>query len=380
MKRAFIILFLLVIITSLFVSTNFVYADENSFENCFSYCVSDFNSGYVLFAKNEHKKHEIGSMVKIMTLNLFFEELENNTISLDEKIKVSAQAAAMGGSQMFLDANEEYLVEDLIKGIIIASANDAAFAIGERISGSIDKFVEKMNKKAIELGMNNTKYVNSSGLPSDSEQYSTAFDVNICTRNLMKHKDYHKYSKIWYEDFVHPSGRVTRLTNTNKLIKKYSNCICGKTGFTNDAGFCVSAGAKKDDFTVISTVIGSDSSDYRFKTAIDLFNKAFSVFSRKIVYKENEVIDTINVKKGKEDLANLYVNNEVGLLYKNNEPISSIEYLYEKSKNAPFDKDSCVGKISIKTGDYEENVNVYTCDAVDKKGFIDYFREILTKK
>ena len=380
MKKSVFIFLLVFLISYLLFPVNSIFAEEAIEEKCFSYCVSDYSSGLILYAKNEHKKHEIGSMVKIMTLNIFFEELENNTISLDEEVYISDNAASMGGSQMFLDKNTSYKVSDLIKGIVVCSANDAAYAIGERISGDINSFINLMNNKAKEYGMNNTLFANSTGLPSNKEQYSTAFDINIATKKLMEHDKYYDYAKIWYEDFVHPSGRITRITNTNKLLKRYNKCICAKTGYTNEAGFCISAGAKKDDFKVISTVIGGESSDDRFNAAISLFNRAFSTYSTKLLYRKNEVIDQVNVIKGKENQVNVYVDKDVSLLYKENELISDVQYNYSKDIEAPFLMNQNIGYIEVKTGDNVEKVNVLTCKEIQKKGLFDYFSQILTKK
>ena len=196
----------------------------------FSAYLTDFNSGRVLFAKNENERHEIASMVKIMTANLAFEAVERGELSLDEDITVSETASSMGGSQMFLDANTAYKATDLIKGIIIASANDASVAIAERLCGSHEAFVALMNERAAQLGMNDTKFCCATGLPDSGEQYSTARDVNIMTRQLMSHAKYYDYAGIWMEDYTHPSGRVTQLVNTNKLIRGYRGCIGGKIG------------------------------------------------------------------------------------------------------------------------------------------------------
>ena len=191
---------------------------------------------------------------------------------------------------------------------------------------------------------------------------------------------YYDYANIWYEDFVHPSGRITRITNTNKLLKRYNKCICAKTGYTNEAGFCISAGAKKDDFKVITTVIGGESSDDRFNAAISLFNRAFSTYSTKLLYRKNEVIDQVNVIKGKENQVNVYVDKDVSLLYKENELISDVQYNYSKDIEAPFLMNQNIGYIEVKTGDNVEKVNVLTCKEIQKKGLFDYFSQILTKK
>ena len=245
MKKIITCLILIAAVAAAFAANTACAEEEQKLVTAFSAYLTDSKSGRVLYAKDENEKHEIASMVKIMTATLTFEALERGELSLEEEIVVSHEAAGMGGSQMFLDAGESYKAGDLLKGVVIASANDASVALAERISGSHEAFVNKMNARARELGMNNTRFCCATGLPDSGEQYSTAKDVNVMTRELMKHKAYYDYAGIWLEDVVHPSGRTTQLVNTNKLIRNYSGCVGGKTGFTDEAGFCLSACAER---------------------------------------------------------------------------------------------------------------------------------------
>ena len=218
-------------------------AMENSEQNVVngsarSAYLMDYDTGTVIYERNSDAKHPIASMVKIMTLLLTFENVNNGTLSLDEKLTISQTASGMGGSQMFLDAGKEYSVSDLIKGVTVVSANDASVALAEAISGSKEAFVDLMNEKAQKLGMVNTVFVNVTGLP-ESGQHSTAKDVSIMMRELLKNDEYYKYSGIYMENYTHPDGRISELVNTNKLIRFYNGCDAGKTGFTNDAMFCL---------------------------------------------------------------------------------------------------------------------------------------------
>lgn len=315
--------------------------------NCHSAYLSDFATGAELYSYNADSKHEIASMVKIMTADLVFEAIENGQLSVDDEITVSERASSMGGSQMFLDANEKYKVGDLIKGVIVASANDAAVALAETVSGSVEGFVNLMNEKAEALGMNNTKFANPTGLPSESEQYSTARDVNIMTRELMKHDGYYDYAGIWTEDFVHPSGRVTTLTNTNKLIRSYQGCLGGKTGYTDCAKFCVSACAERNGIKTVATVIGAADSKTRFAEACGLFNYGFANFKNQVVCKKGEKIDrSVAVEKSRVKVMTPVAATDASILVKQGDDVK-VEYELPEKIKAPVSKGDKIGRIKI---------------------------------
>ena len=315
--------------------------------NCHSAYLADYATGAELYSYNADSRHEIASMVKIMTADLVFEAIDAGEISIDDEVTVSEYAQSMGGSQMFLDAHEKYKVDDLIKGVIVASANDAAVALAEAVSGSAEGFVHEMNAKAEELGMTNTKFANPTGLPSEREQYSTARDVNIMTRELMKYPSYHEYAKIWTEDFVHPSGRVTTLTNTNKMIRQYSGCLGGKTGYTATAKFCVSACAERNGVKTVATVIGADDSKTRFAEACKLFNYAFANFRNEIVCKKGEKIEkSVDVEKSRVKTMTPVAAVDASVLIKQGDEIK-VEYELPDKIKAPVKKGDLIGKIKI---------------------------------
>ena len=245
-----------------------------------SACLMDFKSGEILYEKNPHEKLPVASMVKMMTILLTLENLEEGRISLDDKVFTSEKAAGMGGSQVFIDPYQDYLLSDLLKSVIMASANDGSVALAEYISGSENNFVKQMNKRAKELGMNDTNYVNSTGLPAP-EQYSSAYDSALVLSEVVKYDTYHNYSTIWMDKLIHPSGRVTELVNTNRLVKYYQGCDGGKTGSTDEAGCCLSASAVRDDMRLISVIVGAENSSKRFNECSELFNYGFSNFESK---------------------------------------------------------------------------------------------------
>ena len=218
----------------------------------------DYATDTVLYARNENERLPIASMVKIMTSLLTLEAVERGDISLDDDVEISQNSASMGGSQVFLDAGTTHKAGELLKTVIVASANDSCVALAEHISGSVENFVAKMNARAKELGMNDTSFKNCTGLPA-AESFSSAKDVSVMFRQLVKHKEYFEYAKIWLEDYKHPDGRTTTITNTNKLVRFYQGCDGGKTGFTSEAKFCLCATAKKSDMRVVAVVIGAES-------------------------------------------------------------------------------------------------------------------------
>lgn len=281
-----------------------VYADANFDQTAKSAILMDYNSKTIVYQKDKDKKLPIASMVKLMTIYLTFKSIEDKTLSFNQKITISENASGMGGSQVFIDPYVQYSVNDLLKSVIMASANDASVALAEAISGSEANFVELMNKTAVELGMKNTKYVNSTGLPAP-EQYSTAYDSAIILSNVIKYDDYHKYSNIWMDELIHPSGRKTELVNTNKLIRYFDGCDGGKTGSTSEAGYCLSASAKRDNMRLISVIIGAKTGKDRFKESTELLNYGFSNYQNKQIVSKDCVLQEVPTTRCKQKIAQI---------------------------------------------------------------------------
>lgn len=351
--------------------------DKSITVGCKSAYLMDSNSGECIYKQNECERLPIASMCKVMTLTLVMDAVDSGKLALDDMITVSENASGMGGSQVFLASGCKYSVEQLVKSIVVCSANDSCVALSETIAGSEDGFVAAMNKKAEELGCSNTLFANCTGLPKPT-QYSCAKDVAVMFNNLLKYENYFNYSKIWLEDFVHPDDRVTSMTNTNKLLKKYNLCDGGKTGFTNEAGFCFTATAKKDNLRLISAVLGADSSDHRFDSTINMFNYGFANFRNKIILdKDMPLNDEFNVSGGKKQSfavcpeKNCYVFTEM-----NKEPEISYNVI-PYSVKAPVAKGQNVGTIEIyKNGILYETVNAVSAEDVKKAGFGDNFKNI----
>lgn len=303
---------------------------------CKAAYLCDYDSGTQIEAKNETQRLPIASMCKIMTLLLSFEAADGGQLGYDEQITVSENAAGMGGSQVFLQANLSYPAEQLIKSVAVCSANDSCVALAERIAGSEAAFVERMNERARELGAENTLFSNCTGLPKEP-QYSCAKDVAVMLREMLTHQKYYEFSRVWLEDFAHPDGRTTTITNTNKLIRFYEGCDGGKTGFTNQAGFCLAATAKRGDTRLISVVIGAESSDKRFAGTKNLFNYAFNCYeSKKILDASGTLEQKIAVRGSKTAEIELKAENSVSVFCKKGETGNiSVEYFLEDSVKAP---------------------------------------------
>ncbi len=273
--------FILLIALLLFIQRVNIYADVADnipFDvNADSALLMDFSTGTVLYAKNADLALPPASVTKIMTLLLFMEEVDAGNISLDEDISISEYAASMGGSQVYLEPGETMKAEELLKCVIIASANDAAVALAEKTAGSEEAFVNKMNKRAAELSMNNTHFENVTGLDDDTTKHlTTAYDIALMSRELLKHDTILKYSTIWMDTI---RNGAFGLTNTNRLIRFYDGATGLKTGSTSRAGFCMSASAKRDGMHLIAVIMGADTRDIRNEAAKQLLDYGFAGYS-----------------------------------------------------------------------------------------------------
>ena len=252
----------------------------------------DFGTGKVLSEKDSHTHLPIASVTKLMTLLLAFEAIDRGEMTLDQKLVASETASGMGGSQVFIDAGAEYEVSALLHAIAISSANDVSVMIAENLAGSEQNFVEMMNKRVKELGGNDTNYGNCTGLPC-ATAFSCAFDVALVMRQVLTHPIYYEISGIWMEDFAHPSGRVTQMANTNKLLRSYGGCDAGKTGSTSEAGFCLSASALRGDMRLIAVVLGAENSKARFNECAKLLDYGFDNYVSQCVLSKGTDLDNL---------------------------------------------------------------------------------------
>lgn len=338
----------------------------------------DYATGTVLYARKENERLPIASMVKIMTSLLVLEAEERGDISLDDEVEVSQNSASMGGSQVFLEAGSKHKARDLLKTVIVSSANDSCVALAEHICGSVEGFVARMNARAKELGMNDTVFKNCTGLPA-AESFSSAKDVSKMFGELIKHNEYFDYSKVWLEDYKHPDGRTTTITNTNKLVRFYQGCDGGKTGFTSEAKFCLSATAKKNDMRVIAVLIGADSSKVRNAAVSAMFDYAFSNFSNEIMLKSGENLDIrLSVSGGKQNDIAIGVDRDVArFVARDDNAKYEVKYRLPSSVKAPLKKGDKVGEAYLlKDGIVIDKVNVVANENAERMSFFDAIGEI----
>ena len=310
------------------------------------------DTGEILFDKNAHEKLPPASMTKIMTLLLIMEALDKGNLQKDEMIRVSERAASMGGSQIFLEAGEEMSVNDLLKGVAIASGNDASVALAERLAGSEEAFVKKMNERAKELKLENTHFQNSTGLPADNH-YSTSYDMAMIANELLKYEAITDYTSV-YEDYLR-KGQDNEfwLVNTNKLVRFYPDVDGLKTGYTSEAKYCLTATAKRDDMRVIAVVMGAESPKERNTMVSGLLDYAFNQFETNKLFDRDEKITDIHLLKSKQKNVDIVTKQSISTLHKKGEEEKDIqtEVKLQDTWNLPVKRGDEVGKLYVKDGE-----------------------------
>ncbi len=343
------------------------------------------STGTVIFDKNKDEKLRPASITKIMTLLLIFEALEAGQISLTDEVSVSEYAASMGGSQVYLEPFEVQDVNTMIKCISIASANDASVAMAEKIAGSEEEFVARMNERAKELGMNSTHFVNCCGLDVDNH-YTSAYDVALMSRELiMNHPQISDYSTVWMDTITHTTRKGTSefgLTNTNKLIKFYEGITGLKTGSTSLAKYCLSATAKKGNMNLIAVIMSAPDTKTRFMEASKLLNYGFANYSIFTDNNSDTVLEPVKVSRGVADTVKGRAAQEFSYLCSKGKSADGIRKevaLYEKVE-APVTQDSKIGEI-VYYHDKEKigTVDILAAEAVDKAGWKHYFVKVIKR-
>lgn len=335
-------------------------------------------TGEIIFEKNSHEKLHPASMTKMMSMLLIIEAIENDVISWDEMVTVSENAASMGGSQILLEVGEQMSVQDLFKGIAVASGNDAVVAMAEKIGGSEAIFVDMMNEKAKELGLTDTHFKNPHGL-DDDDHYSSAYDMAMIGKELVKHAKVLEFTKI-YEDYLRQNtDRKIWLVNTNKLVRFYEGVDGLKTGYTASAGYCLTATAKKGSSRFIAVAMGEPDSKTRNQEISEMLDYAFAQYEVEIMLDKDSVIKTIEVEKGRNKFVDLVPLNEVSFLNKKgtNKKNATYEISIDKVK-APVKEGDIVGNLKIKE---DENVirevPITVRESVEKCNLFElYFRHL----
>lgn len=343
-----------------------------------SVLLMDAGTGTVILEKNADEKRPVASVTKLMTILLVLEALDEGKITLEQEVTVSKAAAGMGGSQALLDSGGIYPLSELLKSLIIASANDSAVALAELLMGSEENFASAMNRRAQELGLNDTHYVNASGLPAEG-QYTTARDVAELSREVLKHPTYFEYSGIWMDEIVHKGGRVTQLVNTNRLIRFYEGADGVKTGSTNEAKYCVSATAKRGDERFLAVVLGAPTGAKRFDLAEKLLNYAFENYYTKTFLVKGQVIDKqIPVSGALSRSISASALCDLSVLVKRGEEKNwTMEFNLPKCVRAPQRKGEVIGQaIALRCGERVTDVPIVLCEEIPKLGIPAIIREI----
>ncbi len=333
-------------------------------------------SGKVLYEKNPDAKLPMASMTKIMSMLLIMEKIDNGNLKYDDKVIISKNASGMGGSQVFLQEGEEYKVEALLKCIAVSSANDAVVAMAEKISGSVESFVNLMNEKAKELGLANTHFANPHGLDSENH-YSSARDMSKLAGELLKHKDILKFTSIYEDYLTKPDGSQVWLVNTNRLVRFYDGVDGLKTGYTTEAGYCLTATAKKNDLRLISVVMKSSSGDSRSKDTATLLTYGFNSYKNHIIYESNKELGEVSIEGGKKDKVKVYLKDTASVLLGVTETPKDYSFnIKVDSIKAPSKKDTIVGTAEIidNEGNIIAEKDVIIKEDIIKAGFFDYLK------
>ncbi len=343
--------------------------------SCPSAVLMEQSTGKILYEKDIHSKRPLASVTKIMTMLLAMEAIDAGKFTYDDMITGSAYAKSMGGSTIFLDEGEQLSVRDILKGIAVSSGNDAAVAMAEHIAGSEDNFVAMMNERAKQLGMNNTNFANSNGLPAENH-YSTAYDIALMSRELMKHEDIFDYTTIWMDSLR--NGEFT-LSNTNKLIRFYDGATGLKTGSTDEARFCISATAKRDGMHLIAVIMAAPTSKERQKDASTLLNYGFSNYALHKCATKGESVDNIHIEKSASDTTEILCGEDASYLYqKSASPQISREIVLNDDMKPPYKAGDNAGEMIIKNADKEiAKVPLVFATDVDKVSLFGTFGKLI---
>lgn len=360
-------------------SVNSKSTNINLAENAKSAIMLEASTGKIIFEKNANEKLPMASMTKMMTLLIIMENIENGNIKWSDSVITSEHAASMGGSQIFLEVGEEMTVEELVKGICIASGNDAAVAMAEKIGGTEEEFVKLMNKKAKELQLKNTNFTNACGLDSDNH-YSSARDMAIIGKELVKYDKILEYTGT-YEDYLRKNtDKSFWLVNTNKLVRYYKGVDGLKTGYTEKAGFCITTTAKKDNMRLITVVMGEPSTKIRNAETTSMLDYGFNTYKIDTVASSKKIIASKKVTNGIDKIANIVPKTDINILNTKLGTKRNVTYNLELSTiSAPIKKGDSIGKINV----MENNKIIMTIDATTTKDitkaniFIVYYRNLL---
>ena len=373
MKKICLFLFLM-----FFTITN-VYAEEITLaENATSAILIEASTGEIIYQKNIHEKRPPASMTKMMSMLLIMESLEKGNISLTDEVTASAYASSMGGSQIFLEAGEKMSVEELLKGIAIGSGNDATVAMAEKIAGTEKNFAKLMNDRAKELGLKNTNFKNATGLDAENH-YSTAYDMAMIAKELVKHEKILEFTGTYEEYLRKDSDSPFWLVNTNKLVRFYSGADGLKTGFTSEAGYCLTATAKKDNMRLITVVMNEPTSQIRNSETTSMLDYGFNMYGINEILNTDTILSKEKVELGEIEEVEVVPTENVQILNNKNKEQRNVTYETEINNiKAPIKVGDIVGKIKvIENGKTINTIDITVKENVEKANiFTIYYRNL----
>ena len=339
----------------------------------------DASTGKVLFEQDSHKELPPASVTKVMTMLLVMEAADAGKITLDDKVTISERAASMGGSQMYMEVGETHTVAELMKGVAMASANDGCVALAEYVAGSEEIFVERMNRRAQELGMRDTHFVNTNGLPV-ADHYSSAYDIALMSMKLYEFEETHQWFTTWQDTItVGLPGKEKEfgLTNTNKLIKAYTGCNGIKTGFTSEAGYCLSASATRDDTHLIAVALGSETSKIRNAEIAKMLDYGFANYETAVIAEAGQVMGTVEIERGTPTSVNAVTAEKITVLAaKGEKDAVKSKVIIRDTVPLPLKKGQKIGKVEVWQG--KEKTAEYPLIA-EKKVEKASFRELVSR-
>lgn len=372
MKKA--LLFLILLCIPLMVHAE----DLNFASNAKAAILIEASTGEVLYSKNVDAKLVPASMTKMMSMLIIIESIEKGVINWNDKITVSDNASSMGGSQILLETNEKMSVKDLFKGIAIASGNDAVVALAEAIGGSEDVFVNMMNERAKQLGLQNTNFKNPHGLDA-ADHYSSARDMALIAKELVKHDKVLKYTST-YEDYLREgTSKKLWLVNTNKLVRFYKGVDGLKTGYTAEAGYCLTATAKKNGMRIISVVMGEPDAKTRNKEISEMLDYAFAQYKTQVLVKKNSVLGKYEMDKAKKKYVEVVPKEDLTILSKKVDKKSDATYKVKLNHlKVPMKKEESIGKLNlIQHGKCVRNIDITVKEDIQKANFIELYLRYL---
>lgn len=350
-----------------------VYASEIDLaKNAKSAILVESTTGKIIFEKNKDEKRSPASMTKIMTLLLTMESIDSGNLSFSDKVNVSKNASGMGGTQIFIEEGSSVDVLTLVKGISIASANDAAVAIAEKIGGTEEVFVNMMNDKARSLGCKNTNFMNPHGLDEEGH-YTTAYDLSLIARELLKHEDILEFTST-YEDYIDVGGENHWLVNTNKLVRFYEGIDGLKTGYTDKAKYCLTATMKRNDMRLLSIVMGEDTKDNRNNDTISMMEYGYSQYGISKIHNNGDKLGSIVIDNAKNKNVDYYIGSDVSII--TTKESKNIDYKTDIKLfdlKAPLNKNSIIGKYELSYNSDKYVYDIVIHEDVIKSSIFDVF-------